>query len=182
VNLGRFNLILCPGPDYPFFPDNGTLEERIFFISLPKEREKKSSEEGMMAICQAPPGEAKRWRDSLPRARSLDYLRFKEQITEEIGKHLEAKCPEFAGHVNYVGCSTPLTLRDQTNSPYGSLYGAKHRIEQYNPLPLTKLGNLFLAGQSIVAPGVLGAMISGFVACGSVVGHELLRKDLKQCL
>jgi len=49
-------------------------------------------------------------------------------------------------------------------------------------LPLTRLGNLFLAGQSIVAPGVLGAMISGFVACGSIIGHELLRKDLKRCL
>jgi all-trans-retinol 13,14-reductase len=99
-----------------------------------------------------------------------------------MGRHLEARCPELAGQIAYLECATPLTLKEQTNSPYGSLYGAKHRIEQYNPLPLTRLKNLFLAGQSIVAPGVLGAMISSFVACGSIVGHELLRKDLKRCL
>jgi all-trans-retinol 13,14-reductase len=47
---------------------------------------------------------------------------------------------------------------------------------------VTRLGNLYLAGQSIVAPGVLGAMISGFVACGSFLGHDRLRSELKKCL
>ncbi len=179
---GRSNLVLSPGIGFPLFRENGPLQERLFFVSLPTERGERSPGRGVMVLCQASTAEAKRWCDAPRGVRPPDYLRFKEAVTEKIKKHFEAMCPEWAGRIVYMECATPLTLKEQANSPYGSLYGVKHRIEQYNPLPLTRLGNLFLAGQSIVAPGVLGAMISGFVACGSIIGHELLRKDLKRCL
>jgi all-trans-retinol 13,14-reductase len=158
------------------------LEERIHFISIPHEGERKSSDQGAMVLCQANPKEMERWNGSSPGKRPTDYLRFKEEITARIGRHLEPACPEFEGRIRYLECCTPLTLKEKTNSPFGSLYGAKHRLEQYNPLPVTRLGNLYLAGQSIVAPGVLGAMISGFVACGSFIGHDRLRAELKRCL
>jgi all-trans-retinol 13,14-reductase len=134
-NLGPSNLILSPGPVYPLFRENGPLEERIFFISFPQKGGKKSSDQGVMVLCQAHPKEVECWFGSRPGKRPSDYLRFKEQITERMGRHLEMTCPEFAGQINYLECCTPLTLKEKTNSPYGSLYGAKHRLEQYNPLP-----------------------------------------------
>jgi len=180
--LERSNLILSPGPGYPLIRENGPVEERIFFISFPQKEGRNASDHGAMVLCQAHPKETEHWNGSRPGKRPADYLRFKEQITARIEQHVELTCPELTGQINYLGCCTPLTLKEKTNSPYGSLYGAKHRIEQYNPLPVTRLGNLYLAGQSIVAPGVLGAMISGFVACGSFVGHDRLRAELKKCL
>ena len=96
-------------------------------------------------------------------------------------RHIEISCPELEGKLDVINLSTPLTLRDFTNSPFGSLYGVKHRVGQFNPMPLTKLEGLYLAGQASVAPGVLGAIISGFVVCGNILGHDKIRKGLINC-
>ena len=96
-------------------------------------------------------------------------------------RSIRASCPEIAEKIIDVTCATPLTLRDYTNSPFGSLYGVKHKIGQYNPMPVTRLKGLFLAGQATTAPGIMGAMMSGFLACGTILGHEKLQKELKQC-
>jgi len=32
----------------------------------------------------------------------------------------------------------------------------------------------------VAAPGVTGAMLSGFLAAGAIVGHDLLREDIKR--
>jgi all-trans-retinol 13,14-reductase len=78
-------------------------------------------------------------------------------------------------------CATPLTLRDYTNSPYGSIYGVKHRVGQYNPTPVTRLKGLYLAGQATAAPGIMGAVMSGFIACENIFGRSHLREELKVC-
>ncbi len=39
-------------------------------------------------------------------------------------------------------------------------------------MPATRLKGLFLAGQAITAPGIMGAMMSGFLVCGAILGHE----------
>lgn len=77
--------------------------------------------------------------------------------------------------------ATPLTVKDYLKVPSGALYGVKQKVGQYNPIPMTRMGGLFLAGQAVAAPGLLGAMLSGFLACGSILGHDLLRKGLKKC-
>ena len=102
-------------------------------------------------------------------------------MTERVRCFIEASSPEIADRIIDMECATPLTLRDYTNSPYGSLYGVKHRVGQYNPMPVTRLKGLFLAGQAITAPGIMGAMMSGFLACENIFGRKHLQKELKQC-
>jgi all-trans-retinol 13,14-reductase len=94
--------------------------------------------------------------------------------------HFVSFYPDLKGRVHVLDFSTPLTLRDYSGSPFGSMYGAKHRIEQYNPFPMTSVKGLYLAGQSIVAPGLLGTIISAFLACGNMLGHDFLRGALKK--
>ncbi len=77
--------------------------------------------------------------------------------------------------------STPLTVRDFVHTPFGSLYGAKRRVGQHTVPPLTRYKGLFLAGQAVTAPGLLGAMISGVQACGHIFGHDEIFEDLRQC-
>ena len=54
-------------------------------------------------------------------------------------------------------------------------------VGQYNPHPVTRLAGLYLAGQAVVSPGILGAILSGLVACGSILGHDRLRKEIRSC-
>jgi len=94
---------------------------------------------------------------------------------------IERAYPDLAGNLRFLEGSTPLTVRDFCSTPLGGLYGVKHMVGQYNPHPVTKIPGLFLAGQAIVSPGIMGAVLSGLLACGSVLGHEFMRKELKAC-
>jgi all-trans-retinol 13,14-reductase len=117
------------------------------------------------------------WQGSSPGSRPEGYKAFKEKTGQRIRRALVALCPELAA-VRFVEYATPLTMRNYLHTPRGGLYGCKHSITQFNPLPVTRISNLWLAGQSIIAPGLLGAMISAFLACGFFVGHKTLQKGV----
>jgi all-trans-retinol 13,14-reductase len=89
--------------------------------------------------------------------------------------------PDLADAAGLTVTATPLTLRDHCRTPHGGLYGVKHRVGQRNPDPATRIPGLFLAGQATAAPGILGATLSAYLACGAILGHERLAKELKAC-
>ncbi|TIH15788.1 NAD(P)/FAD-dependent oxidoreductase [Marinifilum sp. JC120] len=120
-----------------------------------------------------------KWQDSKLTTRPQDYLDFKAEIMADFEKQVLARCPELRGQVEFIDAATPLTLRDYCHSPYGSMYGAAHTISQYNPLPATKIKGLLLAGQSIIAPGVMGAVISAYLTCGFICGHQKIHEELR---
>jgi all-trans-retinol 13,14-reductase len=136
---------------------------------------------GFIGISPADFAETAAWEGSRRGARPEEYRRFKERCLERMQGQIERCYPELAAGARYLEGATPLTLRDYCGSPAGGLYGVKHRVGQYNPSPVTRLPGLFLAGQAVVAPGVMGAVLSGLLACGSVLGHDLMRKELKAC-
>jgi all-trans-retinol 13,14-reductase len=136
---------------------------------------------GMIAIFPANFGETAPWRESCFGKRPEGYLEFKEKTLEEMRRQIERLAPDLAGSIASMEASTPLTIRDYCGGPEGGLYGVKHMVGQYNPLPTTRMQGLHLAGQALVAPGVMGAVISGLVACGTMLGHEHMRKELKRC-
>ena len=121
------------------------------------------------------------WEAPASGRRPEGYREFKEQALCRIQAQIERGYPDLAGRFRFLEGSTPLTLRDYCSSPLGGLYGAKHRVGQHNPHPTTRIPGLFLAGQAVASPGVMGAALSGFLACGSVLGHDHLRKELKAC-
>jgi all-trans-retinol 13,14-reductase len=121
------------------------------------------------------------WESSRPGRRPADYLRYKEQALGWMQQQIERAYPDLAGNIASIEGSTPLTVRDFCGSPLGGLYGVKHMTGQYNPHPTTRIPGLLLAGQAVVAPGVMGAVLSGLLACGTLLGHELMKKELKRC-
>lgn len=181
-NMARTNILFSPGDGYPGFGTDRPVEDRPFYLTFLSPTDKDVSRQGFMAIFPAAVGEVGPWAESVTGNRPEDYGRFKDKIAREMQGRIEASCPELSGGIEPIECSTPLTLRDFSNSPSGSLYGVKHKAGQYNPNPVTRLGGLFLAGQATVAPGVLGAVISGFVACGNILGHYRLRGEIKKCV
>ncbi len=70
---------------------------------------------------------------------------------------------------------TPLTIRDWVNSPDGSAYGVMRSDKQMLSAALlnrTAVKGLYLAGQSVMAPGVLGTILGSLVTAKFIVGPE----------
>jgi all-trans-retinol 13,14-reductase len=122
------------------------------------------------------------WQDTRYGKRPQSYHVQKKKTVDELWKRACKGLPELADHVRIVSASTPLSFRHWAHSPSGSLYGVRHNRNQIPPMPMTKIKGLFLAGQSILLPGILGTMVSAFVTCGCMVGIDLIRKELRQCI
>jgi all-trans-retinol 13,14-reductase len=178
--LTRSNLFIFPEPDLTFLDKNIEVEKRPMYITAAGEKSD-GAKHGFIAICPMSKEQTKPLVDPVSRERSVNYKLLKEEMCEKMVRSIKVSCPEIAKKITDVTCATPLTLRDYTNSPFGSLYGVKHKIGQYNPMPATRLKGLFLAGQAVTAPGIMGAMMSGFLTCGTILGHETLQKELKLC-
>lgn len=176
--LNRSNVWVTSSSDLSGLRVNEPFENRPLFVSSTCQNDKPNAKRGLIAVCPTSSSDTDQWSDTFTGKRPKDYALFKEEIAARIRGHVEATCPEVAGKISFAESATPLTLRDFANSPFGSLYGAKHKVGQRNPMPLTRSKGLFLAGQAVVAPGILGAVISAFLACGFILGHERLLKDV----
>ncbi|MDR2573120.1 MAG: FAD-dependent oxidoreductase [Desulfovibrio sp.] len=137
-------------------------------------------QEGLMFSAPGSYNQYARWHGSRTGQRPPAYEDFKAERLEAVRGVLLRHCPELKDTQALDG-GTPLTNRDYLGSPGGGLYGTKHSLKQFSPLPATRVPNLWMAGQSVIAPGVLGAVISAFVACGCILGMDRLQKEL-QCL
>lgn len=160
-------------PDTPF-------AERPIYISASHGSDSGRARTGVIILADAPASEVARWKDSRLGARPPEYVEFKRDMLARLQERAERHCPELRGMTMLEG-ATPLTFRDYAHSQLGGLYGARHKITQNNPLPRTKLKGLYLAGQSIIAPGVLGALISAMVACANVLGADSILQGLREC-
>ncbi|MBA4418847.1 MAG: NAD(P)/FAD-dependent oxidoreductase [Syntrophus sp. (in: bacteria)] len=180
--IERANLFLFPSPSFPDPCAADPIDKRPMFIARARQDEGKAFEEGCIIICPEPHTGTEYWSTLFPTDDPDAYQSYKHDMTRRIITHIETSCPEFKGRITHVESATPVTLKRYTNSPRGGIYGVKHKIDQYNPMAATRIKGLFLAGQATTAPGVLGAVVSGFLACGNIIGHEKLREELKACI
>ena len=178
--LSGRNLFVLPSAD--IFRDFGNrpLEESPLYVTAAYARPD-SAPRGFIGIFPTSPETTRAWDDSVTGNRPDSYRRFKEGITGRMESLVKRYCPELGGATACAESSTPLTVRDFGNAPSGGLYGVKHKVGQYNPVPLTRVKGLYLAGQAVTSPGILGAVLSGFMACGNILGHDRLIKGLKAC-
>ena len=80
---------------------------------------------------------------------------------------------------------TPLTLRDWVATPEGSAYGVLRSGDQLFSAALlskTPVKGLFLAGQSVLAPGVLGTVLGAFVTARFILGPKRYRAEIVEKL
>lgn len=157
------------------------VRHRPMFIAPALQNGTAGSRTGFTAICPADFDEVARWETSTPRHRPAAYDAYKSEVMEKIERRVMEQYPAMARSFSRTECASPLTLKNYTNSPKGGLYGTQHRQDQIGLHPKTKIGNLFLAGQSITAPGYLGAMLSAFITCGLIIGRDRLKEGLEQC-
>lgn len=178
--LNGSNLFLLPSPEAPSLLEDGA-ENGPLYVTAAHSASENAEGNGFMAISPVSGRLTDCWADSRRGERPREYTDFKEAMARDLRERMESFSPELRGKIAWCEGATPLTLRDYGHSPEGSLYGVKHRVEQVNPQPLTRIPGLLLAGQATAAPGILGAMISAFQTCGHLVGHERIRSEVRAC-
>jgi phytoene dehydrogenase-like protein len=122
-----------------------------------------------------------KWRQSRSGRRGPDYLHAKS----DLAGRLIAAAEKITGHFNglqIIDVYTPLTIRDWVGSPNGSAYGVMRSTGQVLSAALlnrTALRGLFLAGQSVLAPGILGTILGSLTTVQFIVGAERFRREVR---
>ncbi len=121
------------------------------------------------------------WQHTLSGRRGMGYIQAKTDLAYELIVQAEQVIGPLTD-VRLLDVSTPLTLRDWVNSPEGSSYGVMRSTRQLLSsafLNRTSLQGLFLAGQSVLSPGVLGTILGSLVTVQFIVGTERFNKEVK---
>lgn len=118
------------------------------------------------------PGRVEKWRESRTGRRPQEYLDYKAARSARIHERITSVYPEYGDGLKILDSASILTFRDYLNSPDGSAYGIKQKMGQYNLIGKLPLRNLYAAGQSAMLPGVVGAMMSSFMATRAVIGKD----------
>ncbi|MFA5087644.1 MAG: NAD(P)-binding protein [Candidatus Omnitrophota bacterium] len=112
------------------------------------------------------------WADSSVGKRPQDYYRYKERKVAEIIRRVGDLYPFYRDKFKVVDAASVLTFRDYLFSPEGNAYGIKQKMGQFNLFGKLPLVNIYVAGQSAVLPGIVGAMLSSFIVARSLIGKE----------
>jgi len=116
--------------------------------------------------------DVRRWENTSVMRRGEEYEAFKRQRAERVLRALEKECPEVRGNVEAYYTSTPLTYRDYTGTPGGSMYGVAKDVTANMAGRIshrTRIPNLLLTGQSITSHGMLGVLAGSLVTCSQLV-------------
>jgi len=109
------------------------------------------------------------------------YRRYKREMEEMVTQKIVNIFPELNGKMLLLDAATPETLFRYTHSPQGSIYGIKPTVRQMNLGAISSVRRLYLAGQSVQS-GIMGAVISSFMAVGSILDMNDLKKQVRQWL
>ncbi|MFQ5589534.1 MAG: phytoene desaturase family protein [Phycisphaerae bacterium] len=114
-------------------------------------------------------------------ARDKTYEYMKHRATEKTVEAFYLRFPELRGKCRVLDSATPCTYESYTGTVGGSAYGMKQSVAQAGLMARTPLSGLYLAGQSVLAPGLLGVLISGLLAVSEILGAETVWEGLQKC-
>jgi phytoene dehydrogenase-like protein len=126
--------------------------------------------------------EVSKWNSTTIGRRGPEYMDFKKEKAKKLMNMVALKFPGLQSAVEHMEISTPLTYRDYTGIPEGSLYGVQKNYHEpllTTVLPKTKIRNMYFTGQNTNLHGVLGVTIGSVVTCGEILGLEYLLKKIQ---
>ncbi|MCF8056016.1 MAG: NAD(P)/FAD-dependent oxidoreductase [Desulfocapsa sp.] len=118
------------------------------------------------------------WKETVSGRRGSEYEELKEQLAMELIREAERLFGSFK-RLKILDTYTPLTIRDWVNSPQGSAYGVLRSSSQTLATALlnrTAVKGLYLAGQNVMAPGVIGTIMGSFSTVKLILGTDEFRK------
>jgi len=123
-----------------------------------------------------------KWENTTTGQRGSSYAEFKEKAADTLLKMAEQRYPWIRQAIDSMEVSTPLTWRDFTGTPEGSMYGIEHDYRNAlvsSVLPATKVPGLYFTGQNINLHGVLGVTIGSILTCSEIFGVEYLLNKIR---
>ena len=145
---------------------------------------RKSEREGINTLSVLTSGKTELWHpwvNTRSGRRGTAYYEAKEAEAVRLIREAE----EFFGPLKgmkILDAYTPLTLRDWVNSPEGSAYGVLRSASQMLAAALlnrTSVKGLYLAGQSVLAPGIIGTIMGSFSTVKLILGDKTFRKNIQ---
>ncbi|OQY46596.1 MAG: hypothetical protein B6240_07080 [Desulfobacteraceae bacterium 4572_87] len=121
------------------------------------------------------------WEKTRSGHRDADYGAAKMALARELIHKVESVIGQLRG-LEVIDIYTPLTIRDWVNSPDGSAYGVMRSDRQMLSAALlnrTAVKGLYLAGQSVMAPGILGTILGSLITTKFIVGLERFKKEVQ---
>ena len=103
--------------------------------------------------------------------RSEGYRAFKALLERNLLAQFGEHFPQLAPCVKMVESSTPISVATFTGAEHGAMYGLQttpRRFFSQALRPRTPLPGLYLAGQDVGTPGVIGAAMGGMMAAASI--------------
>lgn len=97
----------------------------------------------------------------------------KAETAEGVLRDVARLDPDLAADCEILTISDAADYRRWVRSPHGSTYGAAHTLDAVAPAPRTRVPGLYLAGQGTAAPGLMGAVLSGFMAVDALTNGRL---------
>ena len=122
--------------------------------------------------------ELEQWSDTRIGHRGADYEAWKKEKAEKILDRMEKEFPAIRSQIESYYTATPLTYRDYTSTPDGSMYGILKDVNAgptYRIPYRTRIPNLLLVGQNIYSHGILGVLVGTMITCGNLLGPGSLR-------
>lgn len=158
------------------FEDRNALiggKARHCFLSFPSLKNPQASAHTAEIIAFIDSEPFLQWSSQPVKKRGQEYEQLKSRIADALLGFVDARIPGFGDLVEYVEVSTPLTTEHYTGHPGGTIYGVPGIPERYR-MPWigfrTPIPNLFMAGADTSIHGITGAMMSGAVAAGIIMG------------
>lgn len=158
------------------FDDRNALVDgkaRHCYLSFPSLKNPQASAHTAEIIALIDPEPFLQWSAQPVKKRDQEYMQLKTRIADSLLGFVDEKIPGFRDLVEYVEVSTPLTTEHYTGHPGGTIYGIPGIPERYR-MPWvgfrTPIPNLLMVGADTTVHGISGAMMSGAVAAGIVMG------------
>jgi all-trans-retinol 13,14-reductase len=122
----------------------------------------------------------KQWSETTIGRRGKEYEQFKHEMAERLIDAVEQDFPSFRESLADYYAATPLTYRDYTLTPNGSIYGLARNVNNIADRVSfkTKVSNLFLVGQNINSHGMLGVLVGTMTVCQHLLGEEKVRQQM----
>jgi phytoene dehydrogenase-like protein len=120
------------------------------------------------------------WKESTTGLRGGDYREAKNKHAVKLLCEAEELFGSLKG-LKMLDVYTPLTIRDWVHSPGGSAYGVLRSSSQILATALlnrTAVKGLYLAGQSVLAAGMIGTIMGSFSTVKLILGSDEFRKKI----
>ena len=121
------------------------------------------------------------WKNTETGQRGSEYNETKEKIAIQLLSGAEDLFGTFK-NLKMIDAYTPLTIRDWVNSPAGSAYGVLRSSSQTLATALlnrTAVKGLYLAGQNVLAPGVIGTIMGSFATVKLILGADEFKRKVR---